>query len=273
MDVDDYRKSYLAELDAEKQAAASKAADAAPGLETETNIERLLTIAADVSEAVAVRVQAIDRLNEIAFDLQAFAPYNARFIALLKQLCTDKSATIRLAAFRRLSLSLDRETRDLLQQSVLDQSKKLIPDKAAATLLSFDAHVSSRDTLRSLTEHADAAVRRVAIRGLAGDSGSADLLEAIAVDTNEDSKVRQSAALSLKVASPKRFAALAKQVVVDDSEDDGLRSLAMSALAHGAEVRNIASSADFSRELDAVSEKAKSRSLKKSIKLFKALSR
>jgi hypothetical protein len=276
MDAEAYRKDYLAQLKAREQTEPTKIAKSvksAGQFAEEDDVARLLEVIANTKAPIAMRLQAISRINVISFDRKAFAPYHADYIRVLKQLRTDRSAEIRRSAFRGLSLSLDPDTRSMLHESLSASGKKLIPDKAAVTLLAFDDHVSSREVLRTKAEDSNEAVRLAALRGLAGDTRSAALLEKVTENSAESAKVRETAALSLKVAAPQRFAKVARKIVTDETEDRDLRAVAMSALAHGAEVRNIAQSAAFEKKLDAVAEETKSRSLKKSIKLFKALSK
>lgn len=272
MDAEAYRKDYLAALksrDRKPAIAPVSVAEAAAG----PDIDRLMEVVADKKAPVTTRLDAIKRIDSRAFDLNAFAPYEAKYNRLLKQLRTDPSAEIRKTAFRGLSQSLDRETRNMLHESLSNPNNKLISDKAAVTLLGFDDHVSSREVLRTMAESADQPIRVAALRGLAGDSRSAGLLEKVLTDSAEALRVRRAAGLSLKVAAPERFAKVARKIVTDAAEDRDLRAVAMSALAHGAEVRNIAKSAAFEKKLDGVAEETKSRSLKKSIELFKALSK
>lgn len=272
MDAEAYRKDYLAALKSSETGLPLKAGKSADEPAADPDIDRLMAAAADTTATVAARLEAIKRIDAVAFDLKFFSPYDARYVRLLKQLRTDRSAEIRKMAFRGLSPSLDRETREMLHQGLGNSDKKLIPDKAAVTLLGFDDHGSSRDILRSMAETAVEPVRRAALRGLAGDTRSAGMLERVATDPAESVKVRRTAALSLKVASPKRFATMAKQMVADRAEDPAMRAAAMSALAVGAEVREIAQTPRFAKQLDAVADATRSRSLKRSIKLFKALS-
>jgi len=277
MDPETYRKDYLARLESAprrvpREGAADrsvKLAARAPG--AESVIHRLMAIAADTKKSVEKRLDAINSINRIAFDLQGFRQYVADYNRLLKTLRTDRSSNIRRAAFQRLALSLDQDTRTLLQQGLSGEGTPLVPEKTAVTLLGIDDHVSSRAALRVAAERSEGATRRAALRGLAADTHSASLLERIATDLAESTRVRETAALSLKVASPKRFVKLARKLALDDREEDRLRATAVSALAHNAETRELASVGNFIQELDQVSARTSSRALKASIGRFRSL--
>lgn len=266
MDADDFGAKYLAALAAQP----SVPSDTGEGAD-EPDV--LMATAQDASRPVAERLSALQQLNARAFNMIEFAPYAARFDQMLKSLCTDKSAKVRLAAFQRLGLSPDAETRRLLHDSLAGTGEKLVPDLVAATLLGFDDHASSRDLLAQLAGNSDGKLRRAALRGLSGDPSMAGRLRAIATDRTELSKVRQTAALALKSASASDFADMAQQLVADPTEDSALRALTMSALAHGGEVRAAAAASGFSARLDDVAANTMSRSLKRSIKLFKQMAK
>lgn len=277
MDVENYRKDYLEKLDRYgREQSANKVQPETlteRSLLSDRGVDGLIAVAGDGKRSVEERLGAIDAINNIAFDQQAFRDHNADYVRLLKELRTDRSSKVRLAAFQRLALSLDHDTRNMLQESLSGASEPLLPAKAAATLLGVDDHASSRSVLRSVAENTAGPTQRAALRGLAADASSAPLLERIVANRKQTPRTRETAALSLKVASPKRFVKLAKKLVVDEREDDMLRATAMAALAQGAEVRQLAASTSFAQQLDDVSRKTKSRTLKSSIGRFRALNK
>ncbi len=234
------------------------------------DVDALIKRTEDSKQAVKDRLAALEAINRIAFDQQAFKDHNARYVKLLKQLRSDHSSMVRRAAFERLSLSMDLETRRMLQDSLSADGEPLVPDTMAAALLGSDDHASSRDVLRNVVKNGEDAVRQVALRGLAADSKSASLLEKIATDQNEPPEMREAATLSLKIASPKRFAGLVKKLATDSTNDDQLRAKAISSLAHSTEALENASSKAFLSQLDEVSKGTRSRALKSSIKHLKS---
>lgn len=279
MDPEAYRKDYLAKIEnaprgQPRDGVADRgmtlaASEPGPG----TGIHRLMAVAGDPKALVETRLEAIDAINRFAFDLQAFREYNAEYTRLLKTLRTDASSKVRSAAFQRLALSLDQDTRALLQKGLSGDALPLVSEKTAITLLGLDDHASSRAALRVAAERSEESTRRAALRGLAADTSSAALLERIAANSAESTPVRETAALSLKVASPKRFVKLAKKLALDNGEEDRLRATAVSALAHNAETRQLASSDKFKKELEEVSHRTSSRALKASIGRFRTLAR
>ncbi len=264
MDPKTYREEMLAKMRGVESAESSAVArDGRAGLD---DVDALMAKAKDQKAPVQERVQAIEEINRIAFDLKEFRKHNADYLKVLKELRTDKSSKVRSAAFERLSLAMDHETRNMLQHSLSGEGTSLVPDMMAATLLGMDDHASSRDVLREAVEKGDKTVRRAALQGLASDSRSADVLERIATDQNEEAEMREAATLSLKTASPKRFADMVQKIVVDPAEDDRLRATALSSLAHSTDALNRVKSKSFLSRLDEVSKETRSQALKASIK-------
>src|SRR5437868_8301609 len=110
MDPEAYRKDYLARLES---APGRRSRDAAPDRNmksaadpagADTCIHRLMARLADKRNSVEARLEAMNSINRLAFDLQSFRPYNADYVRLLKTLRTDQSSKIRRAAFQRLAL-------------------------------------------------------------------------------------------------------------------------------------------------------------------------
>jgi HEAT repeat protein len=106
------------------------------------------------------------------------------------------------------------------------------------------------------------------LRALAVDPESVDLLATISSDKTERPAVRELAAMSLKAASPERFADVARELVLDESEDERLRTTAMSAIALTPEAVGALDAGTFGAELPTVKSATSSRSLKASIDRF-----
>ena len=276
MDPKKYRQEMLAKIEGSQtsdqtggDSALSKASTPPPSGGT-NRVDTLMERASDASLPVDERLEAIKAINGIAFDLKAFQAYNARYVKVLKELRSDKSKKVRQAAFKRLALSMDPETRTMLQSGLASQEKALVPEQLAVTLLSTDDHASSRATLRQVVETGRESVRNVALRGLAPDAKSAGLLERIAMDRNETAEIREAAALSLKSASPERFAEFASKIAVDLAETDRVRATAIGGLAHSTEAIERIDMEPLLRQLDEVSKQTKSSALRSSIKRLKS---
>lgn len=271
MDPKDYREKLMEKVAKAAARAESEAVD--PRIEDGEidveEVEALIKRAENPKAKVNDRLDAMEAINRVAFDKVAFQDYNAQYVRLLKQLRLDRSSKVRQAAFDRLSLSMDHDTRDMLQRSLSGEGDALVPDRLAASLLGLDDHASSRDVLRDAVKSRDKNVRKAALRGLSADTRSADLLEGIATDPREDVEMREAATISLKAASPKRFAKMAQKLAVDPRESDQIKAAAVASLAQAAEEIDEEDLETLFSELDEVSRRTRSRALKSSISRLK----
>ena len=290
MDIEAYRQQYLAELRSdgaqppEVSAAelAAAAAEGRDGAQLSEMIERLalsgdvfaegartlLDILANEAIAAPARLAAMRVLAGSRFRPHRFAAFNAEFTELLRKLATHKSAELRAGALERLALAKDRVAQKLLREGLQDKRKPLVPTAKAIQLLAQDDHAASRTLFRDLAARSTGRAREAALRALSTDPKSAALLESVAADKAEKPQVRQIAAMGLKNASATRFARLARKLALDESDDDDVRAVAVSAIAHTKDVAGKAPGAKFAKALEATGSTTKSRALKASIQRF-----
>jgi hypothetical protein len=101
-------------------------------------------------------------------------------------------------------------------------------------MLGYDLHAEHYPILRKIVQESkQPTVRREALRVLAADSGSVDLMRTIAGDHQEDKQARATATMALQSLAPEEFAKVARDVVLDDTAHHDLRASVISALARG----------------------------------------
>lgn len=269
MDVKDYRKQCQVEIDKAGGKALSASAKLA---ESDHSLGAALTIAADNTADLPDRVSALGRLQAATFIPQDIAPVRAKYDALLRQLATDPKREIRGLALERLALSGDRLAQKLLREGLEGTRRPLVPAAKAAQLLGSDAHAAARPILRELATNGKGKAREEALRALAHDTKSTALFESVSRDKSETRIVRQIAALSLKQTAPAKFAKMAQEIVLDASDDTGLRTIAMSAIAHTRVVREKLMGTKFSLAINKLASETGSAALKTSIRQFRKLS-
>jgi hypothetical protein len=290
MDIEAYRQRYLAELQSDGAAppavsAAELTKAAAEGRDGAQLVEMIeqLTLSGDLfaegaralldilaNEAIAppARLAAMRVLAGSRFRPHRFAPFNAEYVDLLRRLATHESSVLRTAALERLALTKDRVAQKLLREGLQKKRKPLVPTAKAIQLLAQDDHAGSRALFRDLAARSTGKAREEALRALSTDPKSAALLESVAADKSEKTQVRQIAAVGLKNASATRFARLARKLVLDESDDDDVRAVAVSAIAQTKDVAGKAPGGKFAKALEATGAATKSRALKASIRQF-----
>jgi hypothetical protein len=286
-DIEELRKAYVAELhevrrEQARPLTARRAAESlAPELteeklETmlvqadtfETAVRLLLDIVADDTAATEHKMIALERLGGATFQPVRFAPFHAEFVERLRQLAVSGNKQLRYHVLDRLTLDDDEVGKRLLRESLDGTRPQLLPPATAARLLARDEHGDSAPLFRELARTGSARVREEALRALAVDPESVELLATISSDKTESLKVRELAAMSLKANSPERFASVARNLVLDEEEDDKLRTAALSALAFTPQAADAIDGEAFHHDLDQMKGGTTSRMLRNSIDRF-----
>lgn len=234
----------------------------------ETAVRLLLDILADDAVGPERQLTAIERLGGATFQVVAFAPFRAEFIERLRELAESPDKRIRFAALDRLTLDDDEVGKQLVRESLDGTRSPLVPPATATRFLARDEHGDAMPLFRELARTASPRVREEAVRALAVDPESVDLLATISADKTEGPKVRELAAMSLKANSPERFAEVARELVLDEDDDDQLRNAALSALAYTAEAAEAIDSDAFGEDLNRMKDATTSRTLRASIDRF-----
>ncbi|HTI35740.1 MAG TPA: hypothetical protein VL422_18835 [Miltoncostaea sp.] len=258
-DIDRYREQYAAELrgEADRYAARTRPAEEAEasiGDRSRPPGERVAAIAAASPGAVlrpelmdlflgilrdrdddpAVRLAALAALQENSFAVADFGPWAAAWTEVLRDVATDDDRALRTRALDLLALEGDEYAQRLLTDGLRDPRRALVPAAKALRMIGYDVHAEQYDLLRDLAANAkQKAVRNHALRLLAADASSKDMFARIAADRGEDATARATAAVALQGLAPEEFAALARDVVHDDDDDDRVRATVITALAHG----------------------------------------
>jgi hypothetical protein len=287
-DIEALRKAYVAEVGDERRSqqaprvTARMVHDAAPAQLSEAELDRML-VDADTFETAArlsldvlgddgaapnVRLMALQRLGGAAFQPVAFAPFHAEYIERLREVAVAGDKELRAMALDQLTLMNDEVGQRLVRESLAGTRKPLVSAASAARMLARDEHGAGAPLLRELARTGAPRVREQAVRALATDPKSVDLLASISSDKSERTTVRELAAMSLKASSPARFADVARNLVLDEDEDDRLRTMALSAITVTPEATEALDLPSFNAELGRVRTAAASRSLRTSIDRF-----
>ncbi|MFH8252313.1 HEAT repeat domain-containing protein [Microbacterium sp. B2969] len=234
----------------------------------ESAMRMLLDILADQTSTPDLQLTALERLGAATFQPVRFAPFHAEYIERLRELALSPDKDVRHMALDRLTLENDEVGQQLLREGLEGTRKPLLPAATAARFLARDEHGDAAPLFRELAQSSTGRVREEALRALAADPESVELLASISSDKSERTAVRELAAMSLKAQSPTRFADVARGLVLDDDEDDHLRTTALSAVAFTPEAAAAVDDPDFRAGLDRVKDATTSRSLKTSIDRF-----
>jgi hypothetical protein len=196
-------------------------------------IDTLLEVLRDAARPADVRMAVLDVLQQISFRMAAFPAKRPDYLAALRSIIDDPDAQLRQRAIGILAREKDEYVQRRLIDGLEGRSEALVPTEKAIQYLGYDIHAEYFPLLRRIVEHPPTpAARTEAVRLLAADPSSTDLLLTILSDKGEDRDVRRISAIGLQSAAPGQFEEQARRIVLDDDEDDQLQAMSITALTH-----------------------------------------
>lgn len=195
----------------------------------------LLQTVTDTGAPIELRRTALFQLDMAAVTSPLPAIRRAEWLSALRSLLDEEDKTLRHRALETLAMEKDEEAQRRLIETMQSRSNALIGVASAIQMLGYDVHADHFPLLREIVRNPPSkAARQEALRLLAGDPNSAELLTQIFEDKNEETEARRLSAIALQAIAPQQFEARAMQVIEDDDEDDALRASCTTALAiHG----------------------------------------
>jgi hypothetical protein len=213
-------------------------------------VRALLSILGDANENGELRRSALHVMRQAAFVPSVFEAHRAEYFAVLRVMAHDPDPHLRDRALEVLAMNKDGEAQRLLLRGLDDPTQALVNPCRAIQFLGYDAHAGQFPTLRRiLQQNPVEAVRQEAIRHLASDPESKDLLRSHMHDKRQTSRTRSLAALGLQSLDPAGFGRDARKIVLDDQEDADLRASCLGAISHFAEYADVRSDPEFSRKV------------------------
>lgn len=260
MDVKDYRKSFEAALAAKPGVRNSGAALAAgpvggtvhgivrsllsrnvrmpeTGDAFSTNVAALLAAVRDANAPLLARKAAMRALRTAAFLAEKFAPHRAAFLAGMRELAqSGTDPELCRDALEALAAEKDPEAQRILELGLREPDKALVPPTTALQFLGYDDHAGIADLALDIFHRtADLSIKEAALRVLAGASKSQDLFEQLLTDKSQPRSLRALSATGLNFLNPEKFAAIARDIIMDDGDFDDIRATSLGALANAKE--------------------------------------
>ena len=230
------------------------------------SINLLLELLKDKTEPREVRIAALQILQMLAFISPLFMSKRPEFLAALRSIVEDPDTTIRQAAIEILALEKDEYVQRRLNEGLDDPSKALVSPEKAVQLLGQDVHAELYPRLREIIQNPPSpAAREEAVRLLAGDPESRELLVNLVRDKDEELKVRTLSAAALQSLDPVEFTEQAKQIVLDDTEDVDLRLTGLTGLTHFGDQPSLIPDLEFMEGLERLRSESTSDQLKEAI--------
>ena len=230
------------------------------------SIDMLLELLKDNAQPREVRLAALQVLQMLAFISPLFLSKRPEFLATLRSIVEDSDTTVRQAAIEILALEKDEYVQRRLNEGLDDPSKALVSPEKAIQLLGQDVHAELYPRLREIVQNPPSpAAREEAVRLLAGDPESKELLVNLLRDKAEDVKIRNLSVVALQSLDSSEFTEQAKQIVIDDTEDESLRLTGLTGLTHFEDQPSLLPDREFIEALERIRTESTSDQLKEAV--------
>jgi len=229
----------------------------------------VLDILRDTKAPSALRLAVLQVLQAATFSSVKFSRSRPEYLAALRSLAADPDLELRQRVLGLLARERDGFTQQKLVEGLKDPAKALVPPEKALQLLSYDVHADAYPVARRLVlDPPNPAARREALRLLAADAASAPVFEEILRNKAEPSDLRRLSASALHSLDPRSLQAHAREMVLDDSEDDDLRVAGLTALTQFGEPAAIAGDVALVQRVDRLKGEKGSANVKQEARRF-----
>lgn len=256
------------EVDADLRASAVHAIDIEVGKRHDL-IDLVIGLLRDSAEPTVLRLAALRVLQQSSFSGRAFNPKRPEYLAALRTVIDDQDASLRQEALQILAQHKDEYAQRRLLEGLEDSSKALIPPGKAIQLLGYDIHAEHYPILRDMVQNPPSPeAKQQAVRLLAADPTSKELLADRLKDKDERREVRNASAAAFQSLAPAEFEEQAKQIVLDDDEYDDLRATAINALTLFADQEALNQDAELTGRVERLREQSPSKEVRRTADRF-----
>ena len=198
----------------------------------EDHLKMLLGVLRDDNENTGLRINIIGLLKTISFGQASRLDQAPDIKDAIKAVLKSEEDELRREAMHFLAPMKDEYLQRLLQEGLEDSSKALVSPEEAIQLLGYDFHADYYQKLRDIVLNPPSLeAKREAVRHLATDANSKDLLTNLLRDKNEDRIVRHLSIYGLHGMNTDDFENQAKAMVQDEDEYEDLKATYLTALS------------------------------------------
>jgi HEAT repeat protein len=233
--------------------------------------DQVIAIIKDKSFADVLRIAALSVAQINTFSSLLLESKMPAYTDALRTIIDDENRALRETAIESLALKSDEYVQRRLIEGLNNPEKEIIRPEVAIQLLSYDLHADHFPILRRLAENPpNPRTKKEALRNLAADANSQDLLVRTLEDKNEDPETRHVCAVALQSLHAGSLDRIAKGLILDENEDEELKTALLNTLIHTEDQSSLNNDTEFEKKLDVVEQHGKSRNLKKVYSQYKA---
>lgn len=234
-------------------------------------IDVVLGLLRDEAQPPQLRRAALRVLQQSSFKVVTFNPKRPDYLAVLRSIVKDPDPELRQRVLEALALEKDEYVQRRLLEGLEDPSRALVTPEKAIQLLGYDIHAEHYPLLREIVRNPpNPRARQEAVRLLGTDATAKDLLAEILGNKSEAPEIRVTSAVALQSLAPAELEAQARQIVLDDDEDDDVRATSLSALDHFASQERLSRDAAFNERVHELRQKSTSRQLERAASRYES---
>jgi hypothetical protein len=228
-------------------------------------IDMAIGLLRDGDEPETVRQAALGVLQQSSFRAATFNPKLPEYTDALRTVIDDPDASLREQALEILAQGRDEYAQRRLREGLEDPRQALVYPGKAVQLLGYDIHADYYPLLREMVKDPPSTeAKQEAVRLLAADPTSKELLVDTLRDKDEYREVRNASAAALHSLDPEEFQKQARQIVLDDGEYGDLRATAIDALALFADQEALSEDAELTSRVEQLKEQSPSEEVERS---------
>lgn len=238
---------------------------------SDESVEAVIHLVRDASEPAELRKAALKILQEFRFSSKVLRTKRPEYLEALRWIVDDPDAALREAGLGMLAKEKDHYAQERLIEGLEHPDRALIPEAKALQLLGYDIHVRLFPLMQRIATTTQNALAKVeAVRLLASDPGSSNVLTRIFRNKGEAEPVRRASAVALQSIAPAAFEQQAREVALDDDENDEIRATCVTALSHFANRAAVSGDDDLRERLERLITRGVTGPLKRAVENFRA---
>jgi hypothetical protein len=232
-------------------------------------IDMVIGLLRDSAGPEVLRLAALRVLQQLSFSGSAYYQKRADIYDALRAVIDDQDTSLRQEALGILAQNHDEYTQRRLREGLEDSRQALVSPEKAIQLLGFDIHAEHYPILRGMVENPPSPeAKEEAVRLLANDPASKELLTALLKNKHERQGVRNASAAALQSLAPAEFEEQAKEILYDTEEYNELRATAINALTLFADQEALDQDPELIGRIEQLREEAPSKEVERTANRF-----
>ncbi|ALI97725.1 hypothetical protein [Rufibacter tibetensis] len=213
-------------------------------------MDEVIVILRDASAPVKLRRAALTVLQASSFSSSIFPVKRPAYLNALRDLIDSADPILKQSAMEHLAMNNDSYIQSRLVEGLKEPDKEITPPEVAIQLLSYDLHAEHFPILREIAENPpNVRSKKEALRNLAADPDSRDLLLQNLQDPTVDPETRHVCAVALETVLPGDAQPYAKAIILDENEDEELKTAMLNTLTYSVET-NALNDSEFKHKLE-----------------------